>query len=222
MAVNSPCYASMNDEILSTYRVEEYGNYNEALTQCEVDFVMPSYMPSSVYTMNFIKMEDIALNERGVYFTNNSGGLRDEDVNLDEAPQSIELTTTNQDTVQPELDVNNIEITAKPTNPDNPNGETVVEITFSVRDNISGYNIASLSLRDPQGINHHFWAYNDDTWSLYPTGDVTQWKTYTRSIILPVGSAPGTWGMSEMTIYDRAGNFKGYDFTEIMHFDVTE
>ena len=222
MSENSPCYASMNDEILSTYRVEGYGTYDEFDETCNVDFIMPDYMPSSNYSMNYIKMYDLAMNQRGTYFTNSSGGLRDEDINLDELPQQIELVTNEQDIEQPELDLNNIEIIAMPTNPDAPNGETVVTVTFSVRDNISGYNIASLTLRDPQGTEHQYWVYNEDTWSLFPSGDVTQWHTYTRNIILPVGSAPGTWGMSEMTIYDRAGNFKGYDFTEIVHFDVTD
>ncbi len=222
MSENSPCYASMNDEILSTYRVEGYGTYDEFDETCNVDFIMPDYMPSSNYSMNYIKMYDLAMNQRGTYFTNSSGGLRDEDINLDELPQQIELVTNEQDIEQPELDLNNIEIIAMPTNPDAPDGETVVTVTFSVRDNISGYNIASLTLRDPQGTEHQYWVYNEDTWSLFPSGDVTQWHTYTRNIILPVGSAPGTWGMSEMTIYDRAGNFKGYDFTEIVHFDVTD
>jgi VCBS repeat-containing protein len=222
MRENSPCYASMNDEILSTYRVEEYGNYDDASEICSVDFIMPHYMPSSNYSMHYISMYDLALNQRGTYFTNSGGGLRDEDINLDELPQQIELVTNNQDIEQPELNLNDIQIVAVPTNTDAPNGETIVTVTFKVRDNNSGYNIASLSLRDPQGINHQFWAYNDDTWTLFPTDDATQWHTYTRNIVLPVGSAPGTWGMSEMTIYDRAGNFKGYDFTEIVHFDVVE
>ena len=222
MRENGPCYASMNDEILSTYRVEEYGSYDDVSETCSVDFVMPHYMPSSNYTMNYITMYDLALNQRGTYFTNNDGGLRDEDINLDELPQQINLVTNNQDLEQPELDLNDIQIVAVPTNTETPNGETIVTVTFRVRDNISGYRIASLNLRDPQGVNHQFWAYNDDTYTLFPTDDVTQWHTYTRNIVLPVGSAPGTWGMSEMTIYDRAGNFKGYDFTEIVHFDVVE
>jgi hypothetical protein len=222
MADSSPCYASMNDEILSTYRVEEYGNYHQETARCSVDFIMPNYMPSSTYSMNFIKMKDSALNTRGVYFTNTEGGLRAEDINLDEEPQHIALVTTQSDVERPELDLNELQISAIPTNPEAPNGETVVTITFKVRDNISGYNIASLNLRDPQGINHHYWVYNADTWTLFPTDDPTQWHTYTRNIVLPVGSAPGTWGLSEMTLYDRAGNFNGYDFTEIVHFDVSE
>ena len=222
MSENSPCYASINDEILSTYRVEGYGSYDEFNETCSVDFLMPHYMPSSNYSLNYIKMFDLALNQRGTYFTNSSGGLRDEDINLDEFPQQIELVTDNQDIIHPELDLNDIQIVATPTNPDAPNGETIVTVTFHVRDNISGYNIASLILRDPQGIEHQYWVYNDETWSVFPRGDVTQWTTYTRNIVLPVGSAPGTWGVSEITIYDRAGNFKGYDFTEIVHFDVIE
>jgi len=215
-----PCYASMNDELLSTYRVQEYGVYDSALGVCKVDFIMPHYMPSSNYSMNYIKIIDEALNPKGVYFSNSGVGLRDENINIDEAPQVISLTTENQDIELPELDINDIAIIAIPTNPDNPNGETQVTITFKVRDNISGYRIASLYLRDPQGIAHHYWAYNEGTWSVFPSNDPTQWHTYTRNIILPPGSAPGTWGLSEMTIYDRAGNFNGYDFTEIIHFDV--
>jgi len=38
-------------------------------------------------------------------------------------------------------------------------------------------------------------------------------------VLLPAGSAPGTWGLADMTIYDRAGNLKRHDFTEIVHFD---
>lgn len=55
-----------------------------------------------------------------------------------------------------------------------------------------------------------------------PSGDPTEWRSYIRTIILPAGSAPGTWGMFEMTIYDRAGNFNSYDFIELVHFSVDD
>ncbi|RYV02013.1 hypothetical protein SOPP22_10570 [Shewanella sp. OPT22] len=222
MASNGACYASMNDQIPDTYRVEEHGAYNASTATCSIQFIMPHYMPSSTYSMNFIKMKDKALNTQGVYFTNPDHGLRDEDVIIDEQPQSIELVTNSPDLESPELDLNDIQVSATPVNPAAPNGETEVTITFKVRDNISGYNVASLQLRDPQGVEHHEWAYNEGTWALFPTSDPTQWKTYTRTIILPAGSTPGTWGVSEMTIYDRAGNFQRNDFTEIVHFDVLD
>lgn len=223
MANNSPCYASMNDEILYTYRVEQHGTYDHSSKTCSVDFVMPHYMPKSTYSMNYIRMIDLALNKRGTYFTGTDGTSRGQKVYLkDEWPQKIELVTNNQDIEQPELDLNHINIVAEPTNQEKPNGETIVTVSFNVRDNISGYNIARFSLRDPQGNNHPFVAYNDDAWSIFPTDDVTVWHRFERKIVLPAGSAPGKWGLSEMTIQDRAGNFKGYDFTTIMHFDVID
>ena len=220
MNANSPCYASLNDDLENTYRFEAYGLFEASTSHCEVDFIMPDYMPTSNYTMNFISMTDAALNKRGTYFTAPDHGMRDEDVAISESPQSIGLVTANPDTEQPELDLNDITISAVPTNPENPNGETVVTLSFKVRDNISGYKIASINLRDPQGVNHQYWVYNEGTWSIYPDEDPTIWRTYTRTVILPVGSAPGTWGLSEMTIYDRANNFKSYDFTETIIFDL--
>ena len=216
-----PCEANLNDELLETYRYEARGWYDPASSLCQVDFIMPHYMPSSIYRMNYIWMIDEALNEQGAYFTDPGHGLRPEESIVDEAPQQIELMTDNPDLEQPELDINDIQISAEPTYPDAPNGETLVTIRFRVRDNISGYRIAGLMLRDPQGIEHHHWAYNEGTWSWFPEGDPTRWTTYTRTVVLPPGSAPGIWGLAEMTIKDRAGNFKRYDFTEIIHFDVS-
>ena len=215
-----PCFATLNDEIPETYSIEEYGRYDPVDSLCQVDFVMPHYMPSSVYRMNFVRMTDEALNVNGVYFTHPGHGLRQEESVVDEAPQQIELVTDNPDLESPDLDVNDIQISAEPTYPEAPNGETLVTVSFRVRDNLSGYRIAALMLRDPQGIEHHRWAYNDDTWSWFPSGDPSQWTMYTRTVVLPPGSAPGTWGLAEMTIYDRANNFQRYDFTEVIHFDV--
>ena len=57
-----------------------------------------------------------------------------------------------------------------------------------------------------------------DAW-FFPTGPY-QWTTHTWAVILPPGSAPGAWGLAELTVWDRAGNFRLYDFTEIIHFVV--
>ena len=183
---------------------------------------MPHYMPSSIYRMNYIVMIDEALNERGVYFTHPGHGLRPTSIVVDETPRQIELQTNNPDLDPPELDINGIEISAEPTYPDAPNGETLVTITFRVRDNISGYNIGSMRLRDPQGIEHHHYHYSPDRSRLFPEGDPTRWTTHTQTVLLPPGSAPGTWGLAEMTVRDRAGSFQRYDFTEIIHFEVLD
>ncbi len=222
MRRRGPCYASLNDDFLQTYRYQEYGSYDSASRLCQVDFVMPHYMPSSVYRMNYISMIDEALNRRGVYFTHPGYSLRPEDSVEDETPRQIKLVTNNPDLKPPELDINDIKISAEPTYPDAPNGETLVTIAFRVRDNISGYVVAGMQLRDPQGIEHHFYHYSRDRSRLFPESDPTHWTTHTRTVLLPPGSAPGIWGLAEMTIEDRAGSFRRYDFTEIIHFEVLD
>ena len=208
------CYSALNDELLETYSFEEYGDYYPQGSLCEVEYWMPDYMPSSVYSLVYIKMKDEALNVGDFKFGDST------EHSTYEAPQRIEVITGNPDTEAPEVDLNAIEISAEPTNPDAPNGETRVTMTFRIRDNIAGFTHARLHLRDPQGIDHQFYGYDPNRSDLFPPGDPSQWKTYSWTVVLPPGSAPGTWGLAEMNVWDRAENFRQYDFTEIIHFDV--
>ena len=134
------------------------------------------------------------------------------------------MVTDNPDYETPELDLNNISIEAQPTRPDDPNGETLVTLKYRVRDNISGVTNAHIRLRDPQGIEHFFHMSPKDgylrgsTW--FPSRDPSPWSDETWTVLLPAGSAPGIWGVAEIAVWDRADNFKRYDFTEIIHFDV--
>ena len=139
---------------------------------------------------------------------------------LDETPKSIVIKTENPDLQGPVLNLNRIIIKAEPTIPEAPNGETLVDITFFVKDNISGYDIGGMYLRDPHGTRHHFWHYPPGRGDIYFTGDPTLYKQYHQQIVLPVGSIPGTWGLAEMTLNDKAKNFSKYDFTEIVRFEV--
>ena len=93
-------------------------------------------------------------------------------------------------------------------------------MSFPHRDNISGLQIASMYLRDPQGGTHHYHIYPGDDHTLYPNGDPTEWKVLERVVILPPGSIPGTWGIAEMSVEDRAKNLQRYNFVEIVQFDV--
>ena len=58
---------------------------------------------------------------------------------------------------------------------------------------------------------------------IYFTGDPMLYKNLpSQTIILPVGSVPGTWGLAEMTVFDKAGNTLRTDFTEIVRFEVND
>ena len=120
------------------------------------------------------------------------------------------------------LDLNRITIRAEPTHPENPNGETRVDIIFRIKDNISGYAKTNMLLRDPQGVTHFFRHYDVDFGDIYFSRDPKVYETYHKTIILPVGSAPGTWGLAEMNVHDKAQNTLRADFTEIVRFEVSD
>lgn len=215
---------NINDEFVETYSRSgnfNYGNYNPTTGKVSIDFEIPDYMPSGRYEMNRICMRDVAYNGINIFFTNEpDDNPSDNYHHLDETPKSIVVKTTNPDLQPPMLDINRITISAVPTVPEAPNGETTVDISFFIKDNISGYRIGGTRLRDPHGTTHHFWHYHSGRSHMYPTGDPTIYKEYNQRIILPVGSIPGTWGLAEMTLFDRAENFSKYDFTEIVRFEI--
>ena len=208
--------AALNDDLREThsiYRQFEYGSYDSESDRVVVNFKFPEYMPSGIYSLNRISMLDIALNSSSVYFT---------DHRTDEAPRIIEVKTQTPDLEPPVLDINNITVKAEPTIPEVPNGETIVDIIFWIKDNISGYEISGMRLRDPHGVTHHFYHYPDGYGRMYFIGDPTLFKKYQQTIVLPVGSVPGTWGLAEMTVFDKAGNILRTDFTETVRFEVND
>ena len=216
--------AFVNDENPETYSRGSfnYGEYDQLSNEAIVKLIIPDYYQTGTYALNYIAMIDIGLNTRGVYFTDPQHVLKDEEEILDEKPATIYIQTTNPDSNPPVLDVNRITVTAEPTNPNEPDGETRVDITFRIKDDISGYNYNSIDLRDPQGVVHTFRHLHRDFYKTYFSGDPTVYQTYHKTIILPVGSVPGTWGISQMTIEDKAQNILRADFTEIVRFEVEE
>jgi len=223
MSTRNACYASLNDEVASTYRHEQWGQFDAKQGQCHVDFLMPNYKPTSVYNLRYISMHDAAKNKSSVYFTKSNDAKTQHPSSqknrIDEAAQSIVLITSNPDTQPPKLNLNTLAIETQPTHPNKPDGETTVSILFSIADDISGFKTASLKLKDPQGISHQFYMSNEPS-LIYAKEVANEEQRYYRTIVLPAGSAPGTWSLANMTIYDRAGNIKSYDFTETMHFDI--
>ena len=99
-------------------------------------------------------------------------------------------------------------------------GSASAQYTYQVKDDISGYRSTDLYLRDPQGVRHHFRHYDQDLYKIYFSRNPTIYQDCQQTIILPVGSIPGTWGLAEMKVYDKASNILRADFTEIIRFEV--
>ena len=211
-------YAQLNDATDETYsrRLTDWGEFKHIegnLWVANAKLRVPDYYPSGSYKLVYIQMKDLAQNRGGLSFTESQN---------DELPATIEVETVNPDLEPPVLDLNNITIIAQPTNPDNPNGETRVDIEFRVKDNISGHRITYMNLRSPQGVMLNYDFYDSDFYKVYFTRDPTIYQTYHKTIILPAGSQPGIWGLANMTIYDKARNKLQVDFTEIVRFEVED
>ena len=73
---------------------------------------------------------------------------------------------------------------------------------------------------DPQGILHgNYWFYHRNYYTTFFDGDPTVWEHYQIIHILPQGSAPGRWGLGQMTVSDKAANQYTYNFVETLIFE---
>ena len=168
------------------------------------------FFPTGDYYVPSFRASDYATNLKEWYFS---------DSPLDEPRKFIHIETPNPDYESPELDLERISIYAEPTHPEAPDGETIVTLNYYARDNKSGLGFVNYCLRDPQGINHFAWHYHRKTYTRYFEGDPQKWERYTAKIILPRGSAPGIWGLAELSLYDKADNWKTYNFVETIIFE---
>ena len=195
------------------YSLREWGDVNTETNRATVEFYVNEYFPTGEYGISYIKMVDRALNSGDEYFS------KDPD---DENITTVQITPPNRDSVPPELDLNAITVSAVPVNPEAPNGETLVSLSIRVRDNSSGAGHISFRLEDPTGKTHHFYFYHNNFRTLFfEGGSPTEWTDLSITVTLPKGSAPGVWGLREIYLEDKGGNFKTHNFVEVIHFQLT-
>lgn len=177
-------------------------------------FKSTEYWARGAWEIRSISLHDVA---------GNTKNINSSDPELANDSIQFFVDSENPDTEGPTIDVNTISIVASPTNPDAPNGETNVTITFTIRDNLSGFSYATLFLIDPQGVRHQFDTYNDNQYRQdYYLGDPKADLIQKAKITLPAGSAPGKWGLADMSVTDLVGNMRYYDFTETITFTVSD
>ncbi len=176
--------------------------------------VFPHYMPRGVYELKRLYFSD-AINRESVSLSN-----------IDDQVQKVTIETKHPDTMPPTLDVNRITVDAEPANPQNPNGETFVNVECYIKDDISGFEKGSIVIRDPLGVERGYpivGPYNYEyTNEIYFQDAPDVYRKYTPYIYLPEGSAPGIWGVIGISVTDKARNTVYHDFTEITRFEVTE
>lgn len=210
---------------------------NNSIQKVTYVYPIPEYFPTGYYVTTQLYMLDIAQNDSRAYFLDNPQNLAIYPPNTKHYRDSIYVKTKYPDFLPPKLDVNNIFIKATPTNPNAPDGETLFEMEFFVKDTSAyftheaGFNNGAYVLRDPQGKAFSFGTQQNFVRQfkkdiLYDIEDIEgkpyEWRKYYVSTLLPKGSAPGIWGVESITLYDRAMNKKYYDFKEIVRFDLEE
>jgi hypothetical protein len=178
-----------------------------------ISFTMTEYRLPGSYWVSQIVMKDVAENMMTTRFTDDPA---------DQPRVPIDLDFANPDSDPPELRLSDITITAEPTNPDAPNGETQVQIVYHARDDKSGLGVVNYRLIDPQGGSHFEYHYHGNFYTAFFDGDPTVFVAYTISVVLPVGSAPGIWGLESMELSDKVDNKASHNFIELMSFDVSE
>lgn len=223
-----------------SFEVQINGNgikndFADSMKRAEFYFPIPDYYPSGWYSISAITMSDQALNYRQVLFDKDTANkeylIPPSFINQRALRDSIYFKTKYPDMKAPVLDLNDIQIQATPTNPTSPNGETLFEMWLWVKDEsdfpgqASGFNHGSYTLRDPQGLEHSY-SMQRDLGNLFyevaPDSSIYGFKRYYFKTLLPVGSPPGLWGVSSITLFDKARNRKYYNFVEIVRFDVEE
>lgn len=216
----------------------EKGYYNGFDSDKYFELYLPihEYYQSGWYSTTYSFATDIAGNSGIVYHV---ADTTDFHINEDQkhkifkqTRESIYVETLYPDYKKPEIDINNISITAEPTNPNAPDGETRVEIDIFARDfsdyesNESGVYLVSFTLRDPLGGVHSYQTGNStmnnpdlNYHDANPQND-NEWRLYNFDLLLPKGSPPGEWGIASATVKDRAGNREQYSFVEYVRFDI--
>ena len=215
-------------------------NEYESNKYLETYLPIPDYYPSGYYSITMMNFFDKAGNLTDTYFVKDTSDYHiasyDKLKQFKDVRDSIYVQTPYPDYIAPEIDVNNITIIAEPTNPEAPNGETRVDISVIARDlsdhegQEAGIASVSLQLRDPQGKEFGYQTGNgtmntpelDKTRNKYDSENASEWKLFDFNLLLPQGSAPGKWGISDINVMDKAGNFRSYNFVEYVRFDIIE
>jgi hypothetical protein len=185
-------------------------------SRVHVSMAMSPYLPSGMYGIYQMLLISTF---KGLQY---NFAIADDSPGFSRMPL-VELESSNGDVKPPELDLNAIQISAAPVNPDKLNGATNVRIKLRSRDLKSGISEILYCLRSPldrlscASVGR---GRSDLDRGILPDNDTRDWTEYSGTIKLPAGSAPGTWGVDYVTLRDRVGNIDIHRFTEPVKFIV--
>jgi len=138
----------------------------------------------------------------------------------DEAMPIVDWVSPDSDTAPPEVDLNDIHISAVTIHPEAPDGQTAISVTMRARDDKAGLKWLTYCLKSPFDLYVCRSFDSNSARNIYYSGDPTAWVEKRDDWTMPKGSAPGTWGIASIGVEDLAGNYKWHNLTELIHFKV--
>lgn len=213
-----------------------YDNGFNSNKHFELYLPMQDYYQKGWYSATYSFASDIAGNTGVTYHVKDTADFHiDFDKRFEifkEVRDSIYIESKYPDYLKPEIDINNIKVSAQPTNVLAPDGETRVDISILARDlsdfkgHESGVYTVEFTIKDPLGGIHGYQTGNAtmnnpdlNYHNSNPQND-SEWRLYNFNLTLPKGSPPGKWGIASAQVNDRAGNRKQYSFVEYVRFDI--
>ena len=186
-------------------QLEEDGKYH-------IYYEFDDFSWNTEYAINFFTLIDDGLNSQGYGRFSLENNIGHENI-------YFTINSLYEDIEAPILDLNRISVSAEPTNPDAPNGETIVEFNFYMKEEQSGFDYVygSFELVDPLGELHGEYIYD---WDCEIELQEDGFYKVRFTLVLPQGSYPGKWGVYSMTLIDIVQNARRYDFMEIVHFEI--
>jgi len=228
------------------YRPFAPGQADGATGSCEARWRITRYVPSGEYFPAYLTMSDRARNYSGLNFSpDHPSREAPPSVRIDSATGDTVAPVLDSGVCRGTDPAERcLRLQAQPLNPGAPDGETLVRLSYWAYEDqplafASGLNMATVLLRNPQGQEFHYYHTEVENgprerspdrrrYFSCPTAvlntdpgcNATTPVQYVFQVVLPRGSAPGTWGVAEMTLIDKVGNRRQYSFTEVLRFDV--
>lgn len=176
---NGPCQASLVYEegpgkglvssfgLVGGYRVLSDPQPDNATMECVARWIITPYFPTGLYSIGALYTDDQAGNRREIRLSPQgkiAGTERAPEVQINSARSDIVAPRLNIDPCQTdELSEQCLRVVAQPTNPSNPDGETIVELYYwawedAPSTNQSGLGRVDFWLRNPLGVQQSYIA----------------------------------------------------------------
>lgn len=204
-----PALTSQNMDLTACLRVvsktgrqyvDTYGNYDKKSKMVKFEVSLQPMSEMGYWSISSITLTDEA--RSSIYY------------NLEKFNYKFYVRSKLSDTDGPELKLDSLTIKVYEDDPVNHDSFNDVVFTFEVKDNLSGFSHAYITIRKPSGKTEGYYFYTDYyNQKLRYDPAHNKWHKYTHTIRFPRHSEQGWYELVSLVLTDKVGNKREYDFT---------